>query len=88
MPNGASTKSVKSTWVALRPISTVRVRLPTSRSWSMSRRLLASSTAQANRPVAIAPSQACCGRAKICTQVVPSVATSPKKTKTNTSPKP
>ena len=70
------------------PISTVSVRLPARRSWSRSRRLLASSTAHAMSPAPTPPSQASCGTMPACTNVVPTVATSPKNTKTNTSPRP
>ena len=77
-----STNSVNSTWVARFPIRTVSVRLPARRSWSMSRRLFASSTAQASSPAATPASHASSGTTPDCTNAVPSVATSPKKTKT------
>ena len=88
MTNAASTNTVNSQRVAVRPMSTVSVRLPATRSWSMSRRLLASSTAQARSPAPTAPNQASCGSASACTHVVPSVATRPKNTKTTSSPRP
>ncbi|MNL44792.1 hypothetical protein D3C87_1673890 [compost metagenome] len=88
MTNANSRNTVNSQRVAVRPIRTVRVRFPAVRSWSMSRRLLASSTAHAMSPTPTAPNHASCGSAKACTHVVPSVATRPKNTKTNSSPRP
>ena len=70
------------------PISTASVRLPAALSGSTSRRLLTISTAQAIRPMPTPPSQLSMLTVPACTSVVPSVATRPKKTKTNSSPSP
>ena len=68
------------------PSTTARVRLPTSRSDGMSRRLFTTRIAQARAPIPTAAYSAAHSHVSVWTYVVPITATRPKKTKTITSP--
>ena len=62
------------------------MRLPATASPSMSRRLFTTSSATDSRPTGTATAKASAGKVRVWAKVVPTTATSPKNTKTNTSP--
>ena len=88
MPNGTSRNTQNTIREAVLPSRTASVRFLASRSGSMSRMLFTMSTAQAMSPAITPPNHASWLTVLASMYVVPAVATSPKKTKTNTSPRP
>ena len=72
----------------LSPSRTASVRLPETVSPGMSRRLFTTSRATANMPTGTDTARVSGVTRTICTKAEPVVATTPKNTKTNSSPNP
>ena len=86
--NAAAARTARRYRVRCRPMSVASVRLPAAASLSMSRRLFSTRIALARKPIEH-PKRIARGVIRSdSTYTVPHVATSPKKTNTNSSPRP
>jgi hypothetical protein len=88
MTRATTTIAIHSRRARSRPSLTASVRLPARRSVSMSRTLFTTRIAADSRPTGTDRAKASQTSSSVCTKYEPVTATTPKKRKTNSSPRP